>query len=348
MIETPRLLIDDKIPYIRGHAERLGTCTYMPGSQISRADVQKADILVVRTRTQCNAALLEGSPVGLVVSATSGFDHLDTEFLDRAGIAWRNCPASNAMSVVQYVVCSLLVLDHIGTIDWNNLCVGIVGVGNVGSRLQSALNDLGVRTLLCDPPRAEQGEQGFIPLAEIARRANVVTFHTPLTHSGPHKTHHLADANFFAACAENKPVLINAARGGVVDEALLLRALDCGNIKACVVDTWEGEPQINRELLQKAIIATPHIAGYSADGKANATRMALQAVAHWLGRTETFDIQPPSLPFPYQYNPLQAPFCPALRYYDPLFDTAILKTFPALFEQLRSHYPLRREGRFYE
>ncbi|MBR1889555.1 MAG: 4-phosphoerythronate dehydrogenase [Alloprevotella sp.] len=338
------LLIDDKIPYIRGQAERLGNCTYMPGTKITRKDVEGADVLIVRTRTRCDASLLSGSSVKLVVTATSGYDHLDTEFLDSAGIAWYNCPASNAMSVVQYVQTALLRLAHIGMVDLSMATVGIVGVGNVGSRLQKVLSQMGVRTLLCDPPRADKGEQGFMPLSDLVLQSDVITFHTPLTHKGIYATYHLADAKFFSLCAQKRPVIINAARGGVVDEALLKQALSDGTVRASVVDTWEGEPKIDAELLARCYIATPHIAGYSVDGKAKATRMALEAVAKWLDRDISFVVEPPAITESYRYNMLEEPFCPELRYYDPLYDTAIFKTYPLLFEQLRGSYPLRRES----
>lgn len=338
-----RILIDDKIPYLHGQAEQLGCCTYMPGARISPADVKDKDVLIVRTRTRCDAALLQGSSVRLVVTATSGYDHLDVEWLQQAGIAWRCCPASNAMSVVQYVITTLLRLHLMERLDLTAATVGIVGVGNIGSRLASSLSGLGVRTLLCDPPRAEKGEAGLVGMNELISQSDVITFHTPLTHNGPHATYHLAGAHFFDLCRERRPIVINAARGGVVDEELLLRALCDGTVREAVIDTWQTEPSTDRELRDRCLIATPHIAGYSADGKANATRMSLQAVAEWLGTDIAFEVEPPQIDPSFAYNTEQPPVTEALRYYDPLFDSNRFKAAPMQFEQQRGTYPLRRE-----
>lgn len=327
-----RAVVDDKIPYIQGQIERLvDEVAYLPGSAITKDDVRDADILIVRTRTRCDRALLEGSKVGLVVTATIGFDHLDTQYLDEAGVRWTNCPGCNASSVCQYVHNALLATGYLR----HGLTAGVVGVGHVGSLVAADLEAAGLRVLRCDPPKGEPAT-----MADIAAQADIITFHTPLTHDGCCPTWHLADEAFLSRLSR-RPLVINSSRGGVVDEGALLNAMDADRVAGAIIDTWEHEPHVNPSLLHRAWIATPHIAGYSADGKANATRMSLQAVCRFLGKPFTLDIQPPDLPVDFAYGEVaEGP----LRLYDPRVDTARLKERPERFEALRGHYPLRREG----
>ena len=316
----------------------MGTVSYLPGAAISQADVADADVLIVRTRTRCDRALLEGSRVRFVATATIGYDHIDTDYLAEAGIAWANCPGCNASSVGQYVATSLLRLAEAGYVRLDGCCVGIVGVGHVGTAVDRAVQALRCQTLLCDPPRAAaEGPGGFVSMEEVYERADVITYHVPLVRDGHWPTCHMADFQRM----KRRPVLINAARGEVVDNMALLAALDSGQVRAAVVDTWEGEPAISLPLLRRVFIGTPHIAGYSADGKATATRMALEAVARHFGFDIRFDIQPPALPA--DIVPAADPFVRMLQLYDPLTDTARLKAEPGRFEYLRGHYPLRRE-----
>lgn len=340
-----KLVVDNKIPYIAGQAERLGCVRYIDGAAITADDVRDADALIIRTRTRCNSALLKGSNVQFVATATIGFDHIDTAFMAEANIRWTNCPGCNAPSVAQYVAHSLLLLEEAGKLRLNNCTVGIVGVGHVGRCVDEAVRKLGCRTLLCDPPRAEvEQSDAFVTLDAICRQADVVSFHTPLTHEGRHATWHLANATFFEQL-QRQPVIVNSSRGEVVCTEALLQALEKGWVRAAVIDTWENEPHIHRDLLQKAFIATPHIAGYSADGKACGTRMALEAVAQHFGIQQTFDVQPPQLPADYAYytEDPRDPLSP-LRLYHPFRDSQALKAEPEKFEYLRGHYPLRRES----
>jgi len=358
-----KLVIDDKIPYIKGEAERLGQTVYLPGHAITAADVREADALIVRTRTRCDEKLLRGSRVQFVATATIGYDHIDTAYLASHGIGWANCPGCNAPSVAQYVSCVLLTLypDLPAAPGGSGLTVGIVGVGHVGRAVAAVLRRLGLRTLLCDPPRAEaEGPEGFVPLSTIEQEADIITFHTPLTRTGRHATFHMADAAFFARL-RRRPVFINAARGEVVDTASLMAAIGSGQVGAVVIDTWEEEPHIHLPLLEKACLATPHIAGYSADGKAAGTRMALEAVARHFGLPSSFSVQPPAGPAGYRgYAATPVPAqggCrpPVARFhslplreqwlyaYDPRVDSQALKAAPEAFERLRGHYPLRRE-----
>lgn len=348
-----RIIIDDKIPYIREAASHLGEIVCLPGADIGPADVRSADALIVRTRTRIDSALLRGSRVQFVATATIGYDHIDTRYLDEAGIGWTNCPGCNAGSVAQYVACSLMLLEEDGLLPRRDrCCVGIVGVGHVGSRVSDLLRRMGYEVLHCDPPRAEaEGASGFVPLAEVARKADVITFHTPLTRDGAHPTHHLADGTLFASL-RRRPVLINSSRGEVVDTAALLRAMDLGQVGPVVIDTWEHEPDIDADLLGHAYIATPHIAGYSADGKACGSQMALTAVARHFGLPTDFCITPPPLPHDFTSLPLTLPDSEGLHryamdhplgWYDPRRDTLALRHCPEDFERQRGNYPLRRE-----
>lgn len=339
-----RILIDNKIPYIAGAAEQLGETIYKDGSAITAQDVRDVDVLIIRTRTRCNKELLEGSRVKFIATATIGFDHIDTAYLAQAGIGWTNCPGCNASSVAQYIANALLLLQEAGHLTVNTCTVGIVGVGHVGTQVATALRRMGCRLLLCDPPRAEkEGPEGFASLQTIMEEADVITFHTPLVREGSHPTYHLADTDFFDRL-QRHPVIINSARGEVVDNPALKKAMEEGKVRTAVIDTWENEPGIDRELLDKVFIGTPHIAGYSADGKACGTQMALNAVARHFGMPTTFNIKAPELPEGFRYYPADprqedSPLC----LYHPRRDDQALREHPEQFEYLRGHYPLRRE-----
>ena len=225
------------------------------------------------------------------------------------------------------------------------LTVGIVGVGHVGTAVAEILAAEGCRVLRCDPPKGEPHT-----LADLAREADVISLHTPLTFEGEHATFHLADRAFFESLQRCR-VFINAARGECTDTAAVEWALSEGKIRAAVIDTWENEPHISASLLRDALIATPHVAGYSADGKANGTRMSLEAVARHFGLDAHFDIPAPALPAEFSYGALPTTLShrlperalAQLRLYNPLTDTERLRAAPEDFEQQRGNYPLRRE-----
>ena len=332
-----KVVVDDKIPYIcEAIACVADEVVYLPGNAISANDVRDADALIVRTRTRCDRQLLEGSRVQFIATATIGFDHLDTEYLGEVGIAWTNCPGCNAGSVAQYLHTSLLLLQHEQGIDLSHSTLGVVGVGHVGTLVADVGERLGMKVLLCDPPRAEQGEEGFLPLETLMSESDIITFHTPLVRSGNHPTLHMADEAFFRALAR-KPIIVNTSRGEVVDGEALLNALNEGWVSGAIIDVWENEPNIDLRLLERVYLGTPHIAGYSADGKANATRMSLEALCRHFGLPYSrFDITPP--PAPSGAHP-DVP----LSLYDPRNDSKTLKAHPELFEHLRGNYPIRRE-----
>lgn len=353
-----KVLIDDKIPYIKGAAEWLfDEVSYLPGHAFAgSSELREADALIIRTRTRCDAALLDGTPVKFIATATIGHDHIDKAYLEAADIAWTNCPGCNAASVAQYVRNSILLIAQQHRITPAQLTVGIIGYGHVGRQVKLALTSIDCPTLLNDPPLvssrdnnfiSQSGNECFVDLKDIARRCDVITLHTPLTAEGQWPTYHLIDQRFLDSL-ERKPVIINAARGGVIDEAALLAAKAEGKVSDLVIDTWEGEPNINKELLDTAFIATPHVAGYSADGKSNATRMALRAVCTHFGihiSDEPRFLQltaPPPLPDDIKF--CGDPTLDALTLYNPLADTRRLKANPQDFEAQRGNYPLRRDN----
>lgn len=335
-----KVIVDNKIPYIAGEIEKIADeVVYLPGDAFTKEEVKEADALVVRTRTHCNRDLLEGSQVKFIVTATIGFDHIDTEYCREAGIAWTNCPGCNAGSVEQYIHSVLLLLKREKGLKLEEATLGIVGVGHVGSRVKRMAESLGMKVLLNDPPRADKGEKGFVDLAKIAEACDVITFHTPLYIEGQYRTYHLADEDFLFSL-KRTPYIINSSRGEVVDTASLLAALSAGKVRDAVVDTWEYEPEISRELLEVAFLATPHIAGYSADGKANATRMSLEALARFFQVEAEFNVMPPEAP---NLHPSDDPEEVYLQAYNPTRDSEWLKTSPRKFEWFRGNYPLRRE-----
>lgn len=342
-----KVIVDDKIPFIRealaGIADEV---VYLPGREFTPEVVKDADALVVRTRTRCDRRLLEGSRVKFIATATIGFDHIDTDYCREAGIAWRNAPGCNSASVEQYVESSLLLLEQLRGRQLQGMTLGVVGVGNVGSKVAALGRRLGMRVLLNDLPRQEaEGSDGFSPLAQLAEECDVITFHVPLNRGGRFNTYHLADEAFFGNLKRN-PVVINTSRGEVVETEPLLKSLDKGMVSEAVIDVWEHEPDISLDLLDKVFLGTPHIAGYSADGKANATRMALDSLCAHFGIRATYTIEPPAPACATIVARSYADAC--LQMYDPRRDCEALRAHPERFEYLRGNYPLRRERGAYK
>jgi erythronate-4-phosphate dehydrogenase len=336
-----KIVVDDKIPYIRETLAKLADeVVYLKGSEIKAEDVKDADALIVRTRTHCDERLLKDSKVQFVATATIGYDHLDTTWLEQNGIEWTNCPGCNSGSVAQYIESVLLTLPP-STLHLPPSTLGIVGCGHVGSKVCKVGERLGMRVLVNDPPlekdimskgHHEKNIHHFVSLETIEQEADIITFHVPLNET----THYLADKAFFQRL-KKKPVIINSSRGGVVDEQALLQALNDGTVSRAVIDTWENEPNIARTLLYESFIGTPHIAGYSADGKVNADNMVVEALCHHFHLPLPEKIIAPKLPADFKYtgNPLEL--------YNVMNDSEKLKTHPELFEELRGNYPLRRE-----
>lgn len=350
-----KTVIDKNIPFIKGALEKCSDIVYLEGNAITNADVRDADALIVRTRTKCNADLLEGSKVRFIATATIGFDHIDAKYCDAHGIAWTNAAGCNSSSVQQYVAAALLHLAKTFGFELNKKTIGIVGVGNVGSKVERLCRAIGMNVLLNDPPRARgEGSAGFVPLDEILQRADILTFHVPLNREGVDKTYHLVDGHFLSRLRKDQ-IVINSSRGEVVDTAALKSILKEKRIAGCVLDVWENEPEIDAELLGLVNIGTPHIAGYSADGKANGTSMSVQALSKFfhLGLDTWY---PAEVPLP-QRTSIDID-CSDLddqeilrtlvhTTYDILADDRRLRNSPQTFEKQRGDYPLRREFPIY-
>lgn len=329
-----KVIIESHIPEVPQWLSEEFEVVRLDPELITPGSVAGADALVVRTRTKCDASLLEGSGVEFVATATIGTDHIDLGYCRSHGIEVASAPGCNAPAVAQYVLASLLRVFPGGL---RGLTVGVVGVGHVGSIVAEWSRQLGMAVLECDPPRAEaEGRGTFVPIDEIARRADIVTFHVPHTRTGAFATHHLADGQFFKRVARH-PVIVNSARGPVVDNAALVRAIDMGDVSAAVIDCWEGEPQISPELLARAVVATPHIAGYSLNGKIRATAMSVNALCRHFGIDRRMETDVPA------GAAMSVTAESITASYDPMADTKALKTDPSAFEMLRNNYCLRPE-----
>lgn len=334
MKDRIKIVADSKIPFLQ---RRLGDeveLVAVPASDITPAVVADADALLVRTRTQCGRALLEKSAVRLVVTATIGTDHIDLGWCREKGIVVENAAGCNAPGVAQYVWSSLLRCGF----DPRKDTLGIVGYGNVGQIVGAWGRLLGCRVRVCDPPRRREGHRDvdYITLDQILNESDAVTLHTPLTYSGDDPTYHLIGRDELLKMKRGS-MLINASRGEVVDDMAWNEILVEGRAKG-VVDTWEGEPDINMDLLRNAAIATPHIAGYSLEGKQRATRMALEAVERFFGIVADKSGLAGSYVLP-DHIATEA-IC---RSYNPFADTEMLRRDPGRFEALRNEYAYRGE-----
>ncbi|MFJ5159394.1 4-phosphoerythronate dehydrogenase PdxB [Pantoea sp. NPDC088449] len=347
-----KILVDENMPYARELFSRTGDVVAVPGRPLPEAELQDASGLMVRSVTKVNAALLAGTPVKFVGTATAGTDHIDDASLAVAGIGFSAAPGCNAIAVVEYVFSALLLLAERDGFELRDRTVGIVGVGNVGGRLQKRLEAWGVKTLLCDPPRADRGDkESFHSLDELVAQADILTFHTPLFKEGPYKSWHLADAALLLALKPNT-ILINACRGPVVDNAALLEILKMRHDLSVVLDVWEPEPDLSLDLLDKVDIATAHIAGYTLEGKARGTTQVFEAWCDFIGQPQQVSLDS-LLPAPEfgaitLRGPLDQPTLKRLVHlvYDVRRDDAPLRKVaakPGEFDRLRKQYEERRE-----
>lgn len=348
-----KIIVESHIPFVGDLLDPLGEVAILSPEEIDATSVADADALIVRTRTRCNAAMLDGSRVRFVATATIGTDHIDLPWCAAHGIKVVNVPGCNAPAVAQYVWASVFRL--LGG-NATGKTIGVVGLGHVGSLVAEWGARLGAHVLACDPPRAEvqsgwnpaspfcEGTEPFVPLERIADEADIVTFHTPLTRSGSHPTFHIADGDFFGSLRRS-PIVINAARGPVVDTSALIAALREGKVSHAVVDCWEGEPHIDPDLLAMADIATPHIAGYSVEGKQRATAACIAELYRFVGKE---DMIPAGLPVPAPSLSEKLTGDDFARHiiesYNPSADTSDLKLNPDRFENLRNFYSLRHEA----
>jgi erythronate-4-phosphate dehydrogenase len=345
-----KIVADDKIPFLKGALEPFAEVVYVPGKEISGEIARNADALLIRTRTKCNEKLLKETNVRFIGTATIGYDHIDTSYCEKNNITWTNAPGCNSSSVQQYITAALLKIAHDKRFSLKNKTLGIVGVGNVGSKVERAARILGMNVLLNDPPRAEkEGTANFVSLEELIAGSDIITVHVPLNLSGKHKTYHLFDKEKFQLL--NKGTwFFNSSRGEVAETEAFKHAIKSGKINA-VVDVWENEPDIDPELMSLAYITTPHIAGYSTDGKANGTSMVVNSLSAFFG-LPLKQWYPVNVPAP--QNPVieingknktddEILYEAVMQTYSIESDHMRLRNSPETFEKQRGDYPLRRE-----
>lgn len=326
-----KVVIESNIPFIKGVLEPYADVQYLAPDNFNADAVKDADALLIRTRTRCNKNLFEGSNVKFIGTATIGTDHIDLDYCANKGIKVVSAPGCNAPAVAQYVFAVIGEwMQHREIVYPEGVTLGVVGVGHVGSIVARWGEHMGFKMLLNDPPRAEQ-EQGFCDLKTIALEADIITFHTPLIKDGKYPTYHLCSQEFLKEARAG--LIINAARGAVMDtEAIKMMPNDVD----FAIDCWENEPEIDQTLLQRTMIATPHIAGYSAEGKQRATTMILNEL-----------IQHFSLPIPITNVDMGNLTTPSLAEvmmsYSPMAETSALKAASYNFEAMRNLYQLRKE-----
>ncbi len=335
-----KVIVDSAIPFIEGVLERWCDVVYLPGADFTPDAVSDADALVIRTRTRCNAGLLEDSGVKFIATATIGTDHIDLDWCSSNGIEVFSAQGCNSGGVMQYVFTALSLVSRRKGIPMDGKTLGVIGVGNVGSKVALAGMALGFNVLTCDPPRKEAGYTDFnyLPLQDVLERSDIVTLHVPLDQS----TRSMADNAFFDMMRPGA-LLINASRGPVVvDSALKAHRAGLG---AVILDVWNGEPDIDRELLAMTDVATMHIAGYSRQGKVNGTVMCVRALAERFGieGLAGFSVPAPAVPLDMAGRPFSEAGAAMEAVYDLAGDDAALRSDPSLFEKLRNRYNYRDE-----
>lgn len=351
------IVADENIPLLDAFFAGFGEIRRVPGRSIDRVTVEQADVLLVRSVTNVNRALLEGSKVRFVGTCTIGTDHLDLDYFNEAGITWSSAPGCNARGVVDYVLGSLMTLAEIEGVDLRERTYGVIGAGEVGGRLIKVLKGLGWNVKVCDPPRQAAEGGDYVSLEQIIAQCDVISLHTPLTRSGDGATWHLFDEQ---RLQQLKPGawLINAARGPVVDNTALREVLLEREDLQAVLDVWEAEPQVDVALAELCVLATPHIAGYSLDGKQRGTAQIYQAYCEFIGEPAGIQLGD-LLPAPWLSEvSLHADSDPAWALamlcrgvYDPRRDDADFRRTllgsvgeqRAAFDLLRKQYPSRRE-----
>ncbi len=344
MQDRIKIVADDAVPFLKGVLEPYADVTYINGSKITKEDLAGVSALVIRTRTKCNASLLEGTPVKFIATATIGTDHIDFDYCNTHHIIVRNAPGCNAGGVAEYVFSALYGLASRRAINLTGDTIGIIGVGHVGSMVERMGRALGFKILRCDPPReAVEGKFGFCDLDYLLANSQIVTIHTPLDES----TRGMAGSRFFSKMQDGA-FFINTSRGEVMDDAALKEAIP--RLGPVIIDTWNNEPKIDRELLDMVAIATPHIAGYSYQGKQNGTALAVRALAHYFGFTGLYEFFPKT---DLQENEAvkldlrgmnQGEIAAVFQYNYPIFtDDFMLRVNPDNFDTLRAEYKYRRE-----
>ncbi len=352
-----KIIADTNIPRVEDAFGGLGEVMTMPGRHISRRDVADADVLLVRSVTRVNEELLSGSKVRFVGTATIGTDHVDEEYLAGEGIRFAAAPGSNSNSVAEYITAAILRLACRRGEPLAGRSIGVIGVGNVGARVAGKAAALGMRVVGNDPPLARSsGDPAFRPLEE-ALECDYVTLHVPLEEGGDDPTLHMVDESFLNSM-QRHAVLLNSSRGAVVKESALKSALEGGCIGGAVLDVWENEPDIDARMVELADLATPHIAGYSLDGKFEGVRMLYEALCEFLDMAPQVDVDAlkpepeiSELVFDCEGEMRSCLHNSIRKVYDIERDDARLRDMislreaerPGYFDSLRKDYPVRRE-----
>ena len=353
-----KIAADSKIPFLKGVFEPYCDIEYLSPAEMTREKIKDADAIIVRTRNRCDELMLEGTNVKFIATATIGFDHIDTEYCRRKGIKWVNAPGCNSVSVMQYMSAALTAFSIKKNVELEGLTLGIVGVGNVGSKVEKAARLLGMNLLLNDPPRERrEGKEKFTALEQLASEADIISFHVPLIKEGIDKTFHLAGEKFWGMVKPGA-VFINTSRGEAADTQSLKEAMRKGIVSSALLDVWENEPEPDLELLGMAEIGTPHIAGYSAEGKANGTTVCVNAINEFFNIGIEKEWYPAGLPRPLPEEELvidctgltlQKILYSAIKHtYDIYGESRALKESPGSFEQQRNNYGIRREFGYYK
>ncbi len=346
-----KIIADDKIPFLKGVFEPYAEVKYVPGNLITRSIVEDVDALIIRTRTKCNSALLHDTNVKFIATATIGFDHIDADYCSDHKITWTNAPGCNASSVQQYIASALLRISGESDFRLKDKTLGIIGVGNAGSGVEKFAKTIGMNLILNDPPRERKEKSSkFSSIEYLLENSDIITLHVPLNMEGEDKTFHMFDNEVFGKIKKGT-WLINASRGEVVKTEAVKDALYTEKLAGVVLDVWENEPDIDLHLMAMAFLATPHIAGYSTDGKVKGTAMSVRALSKFFGLPLN-DWYPSEVPLPSE---------PVIRIntdgksdddilrkavfhtYHIIEDDAKLRFNPPAFEKLRGDYPVRRE-----
>jgi len=351
-----KIVADSHIPFLKGVLEPFAQINYFPGEEIKNLDLSDTDAIIIRTRTKCNRKLLNNSGISFIASATIGVDHIDLEYCKTNYITVQNAPGCNSASVCQYIMSALTYLSKTRRWSLKDKTLGVVGHGNVGTKVAGMAKILGMNVIVNDPPKQKTNyNYSYVSIKEIIRFSDIISLHVPLTKSGLYKTFRMVNKKFLSEMSVNQ-ILINSSRGGVVDEVVLKETLTNKKIYGVILDVWENEPCIDQEFMNKTIIGTPHIAGYSVDGKANGTAKVVNQISRYFN----FGLEnwyPTELPKPEStilssLNPGKSDeellYDILLKTYDIQQNNMNFKNNPKNFEHFRYSHPIRREYPFHQ
>lgn len=330
------LIVEANVPFVRGLLDPYANVKYLNPEKITPAEVRDCDGMIIRTRTRCDEGLLVRSKCKMIATATIGLDHINLDYCRRTGVTVVNAPGCNAAAVAQYVMASIMHVINRPLADYT---IAVIGVGHVGSIVERWAKGFDMKVLRYDSPRERaEGGEGWADLETIAREADIITFHTPLTREGADKTFHMVDEAFMSRL-RRAPIMINTARGEIFDTEAVIAAKDAGKVGPLVIDCWVNEPRIDTGLLERTAIATPHIAGYSREGKIRASQTVLDAITTFF-MLPRVTIDAPLPPAPARTVSLKG----LMDSFDPILVSNSLKASPETFEKQRNEYTYRSEA----